>query len=65
MSNVIAELEKSQMKASVPSFRVGDTVRVSILIVEGDKERVQVLEGVVIARANGEGSQGNFTVRRI
>ena len=65
MSNLIAEIEKSQMKSEVPDFNVGDTVRVSVLIVEGDKERAQVFEGVVIARANGTGSQGNFTVRRI
>ena len=65
MSNLIAEIEKSQMKSEVPEFNVGDTVRVSVLIVEGDKERAQIFEGVVIARANGTGSQGNFTVRRI
>lgn len=65
MSNLIAEIEKSQLKSDIPSFKVGDTVKVHILIVEGDKERTQIFEGVVIARANGEGSQGNFTVRRM
>ena len=65
MNNIIAEIEKSQLKDEVPQFSVGDTVRVHFRIVEGDKERVQVFEGVVIARANGVGAQGNFTVRRI
>lgn len=65
MSNVIAEIEKSQLKADTPKFGVGDTVRVHFRIVEGDKERIQVFEGVVIARANGEGANGNFTVRRV
>ena len=65
MSNVIAEIEKAQLKSEVPQFNVGDTVRVHFRIVEGDKERIQVFEGVVIARANGEGATGNFTVRRV
>lgn len=65
MSNLIAEIEKSQLKTDVPKFGVGDTVRVHFRIVEGDKERIQVFEGVVIARANGEGANGNFTVRRV
>ncbi len=53
------------MKTDVPQFGVGDTVRVHFRIVEGDKERIQIFEGVVIARANGEGATGNFTVRRV
>ena len=65
MSNVITEIEKAQLKTDVPQFGVGDTVRVHFRIVEGDKERIQVFEGVVIARANGEGAIGNFTVRRV
>jgi large subunit ribosomal protein L19 len=65
MSNIIAEIEKSQLKSDIPEFAVGDTVKVHVLIVEGDKERTQIFEGVVIARANGTGSQANFTVRRI
>ena len=65
MSDLIAEIEKSQLKSDVPSFNVGDTVKVHVRIVEGEKERVQVFEGVVIARANGLGANANFTVRRI
>lgn len=50
--------------ANIPAFRVGDTVRVSVKVVEGDKERVQAFEGVVIKRRNA-GTSTNFTVRRI
>ena len=65
MSNLIAEIEKSQLKSDVPSFNVGDAVKVHVRIVEGDKERTQIFEGVVIARAHGTGANANFTVRRI
>ena len=61
--NVIDQLEKSQMRMDVPSFRPGDTVRVHSRIVEGDKERVQSFEGVVIARKGG-GTRETFTVRK-
>jgi large subunit ribosomal protein L19 len=49
---------------SFPSFRVGDTVRVHVRIVEGDKERLQAFEGVVIRRRRG-GNRGTFTVRKV
>lgn len=65
--NLIEEYSKSQMKESteVPQFAIGDTVRVHFRIVEGEKERVQIYEGVLIAR-NGAGSpNGTFTVRRV
>ena len=52
------------MKKDVPSFRIGDTVNVSVRIVEGEKERIQVFTGAVIAR-RGSGISENFTVRRI
>lgn len=65
MSNIIAEIEKSQIRADIPKFNVGDTVKVHFRIVEGDKERIQIFEGVVIARKNAESAHGNFTVRRI
>lgn len=65
MSNIISEIDKAQLREDIPKFSVGDTVRVHFRIVEGDKERIQVFEGVVIARKNGEGAHGNFTVRRI
>lgn len=50
---------------NVPQFNVGDTVRVHFRIVEGEKERIQVFEGVVIGRRNGESPNGVFTVRRV
>jgi large subunit ribosomal protein L19 len=62
--NVIDELEKTQMRMDIPSFKSGDTVRVHSRITEGDKERIQVYEGVVIARKGG-GSKETFTVRKV
>jgi large subunit ribosomal protein L19 len=64
MSNLIIEklLAKSR-RASVPEFGPGDTVRVQVRIKEGDKERLQAFEGVVIARSRGP--QASFTVRKI
>ncbi len=63
--NVIAEIERAQLKKDVPQFNIGDTVRVHYRIVEGDKERIQIFEGVVIARKGAESAVGNFTVRRV
>lgn len=65
MSQQIMELvEKRFMKPEIPHFEVGDTVDVHCRIVEGDKERIQVFSGVVIARS-GSGTREMFTVRRI
>jgi large subunit ribosomal protein L19 len=65
MSQKILELaEKSSLKAEVPTFDVGDTVDVHCLILEGDKSRTQIFNGIVIARS-GSGSKEMFTVRRI
>src|ERR671910_3653640 len=65
MSQQILELvEKSSLKTEVPEFSIGDTVDVHTKILEGDKERIQVFTGVVIARS-GSGSREMFTVRRI
>ncbi|MFM7073764.1 MAG: 50S ribosomal protein L19 [Planctomycetota bacterium] len=65
MSQVIlAAVEKSSLRADVPQFQIGDTVDVHTRILEGDKERIQLFSGTVIARA-GSGSRANFTVRRI
>ncbi len=63
---IIAMVEKSSLKEAkdVPQFAVGDTVDVHTRILEGDKERIQIFNGLVIARA-GSGSKANFTVRRI
>lgn len=62
--NIIDVLNQEQLRNDIPDFRAGDTVKVYAKIVEGNKERVQVFEGVVIARS-GSGSQENYTVRRI
>ncbi len=64
MSNIIAEIEKEYMKQDVPQFNVGDTVRVSVKVKEGNRERIQVFEGIVIAKKNGSVRE-TFTVRRI
>ncbi|MCB9555073.1 MAG: 50S ribosomal protein L19 [Deltaproteobacteria bacterium] len=67
MSNVrpiIQELENRSPAPQFPDFRVGDTIRVHVRIVEGDKERVQVFEGVCIRRRHG-GNRGTFTVRKV
>ena len=60
----IDELEARAKAPEFPDFRVGDTVRVHVRIVEGDKERVQVFEGVTIRRRRG-GTRGTFTVRKV
>ena len=62
--NIIEVLEKEQLRSDIPQFAPGDTVRVHARIVEGTRERIQVFEGVVIAR-QGSGVRETFTVRRI
>ncbi len=64
MSKVIDLIEKEYMKAEVPQFEVGDTVKVYVKVVEGTRERLQAFEGIVIARKNG-GVRETFTVRRV
>ena len=64
MSNIIDALEKEGMRTDIPEFEVGDTVKVYAKIIEGNKERVQGFEGVVIARKNG-GISETFTVLRV
>ena len=69
MPNIIAELEKEQLdslaaKANIPDFTHGDTVKVWVKVREGEKERLQAYEGVVIART-GTGLNESFTVRKI
>lgn len=63
-TKVIDKIERDQMRMDVPEFRVGDTVRVHTKIREGDKERIQVFEGVVIRKHRG-GSNATFTVRKV
>jgi len=53
------------MKKNVPDVRVGDTIKVHILVIEGTKERVQIFEGLVIAVKHGKGLDGTFTVRNV
>ncbi|HOD28124.1 MAG TPA: 50S ribosomal protein L19 [Syntrophales bacterium] len=62
--NVIEMLEKEQMRGDIPAFKSGDTVRVYVRIVEGQKQRIQAYEGVVIRRRNGL-NRSTFTVRKV
>jgi large subunit ribosomal protein L19 len=65
MQNHLMELvEKTSMKEAVPKFEIGDTVDVHVRILEGEKERIQIFNGVVIARS-GDGTREMFVVRRI
>ncbi|HEM46782.1 MAG TPA: 50S ribosomal protein L19 [Alphaproteobacteria bacterium] len=64
MSNIIQELENEQLKQDVPQFAAGDTVVVNVKVKEGNRERLQAFEGVVIARRN-RGLHSSFTVRKI
>ncbi len=64
MANVIDKITAKQMNPNVPEFRVGDTVRVDVKIVEGKRERIQAFEGLVVARKNG-GVSETFTVRKM
>ncbi len=62
--NIIQSLEKAQFKEGIPGFRVGDTIRVHAKVVEGDKERIQVFEGLVIGR-QGSGAREVIRVRKL
>ncbi len=64
MTNIIQELEQAQLKSDLPEFGPGDTVRVQVRVKEGDRERLQAFEGVVIAKRN-RGLNSAFTVRKI
>ena len=64
MKGIIEAIDKENLKESVPQFNVGDTVKVSVKVIEGSRERIQGFEGVVIARKGG-GIGETFTVRRI
>ncbi len=63
MSNLIQELEAEQLRSDIPEFEPGDTVVVNVKVKEGDRERVQAFEGVVIAKRN-RGINSSFTVRK-
>lgn len=64
MSEIIRSIEQAQLRSDLPSFEVGDTVRVQVKVVEGSRERLQAFEGVVIAKRNGSNRE-TFTVRRV
>ena len=63
MSNIIQQLEAEQLKQDIPTFAPGDTVAVQVRVVEGERERLQTFEGVVIGRRN-RGLNSSFTVRK-
>ena len=60
----IAEIENEQLRTGIPDFRVGDTVRVHYKIVEGDKDRIQIFQGIVLKRHRA-GARSTFTVRKV
>ncbi len=62
--NIIDQIEKEQLRNDIAPFNIGDTVKVSVKVKEGDKERIQAYEGVVIAK-KGSGIRETFTVRRV
>ena len=63
MSEIIRSIEKAQLRTDLPTFGIGDTVRVFVKVVEGSRERLQAFEGTVMAKRNG-GIRETFTVRR-
>ena len=62
--NVMDRIQKAPLRRDLPPFRPGDTVRVHVRVTEGDKQRIQVFEGVVLRR-RGRGPSATFTVRKI
>ena len=64
MSSIIDAINQENIKTSIPQFNVGDTVKVMVKVIEGDRERLQAFEGIVIARKHG-GISETFTVRRL
>jgi large subunit ribosomal protein L19 len=62
--NLLDQIEKEQVRMDLPQFRVGDTVKVHVKIVEGERQRIQVFEGLVIA-INRRGARSSFTVRKV
>ena len=64
MANIIQQIEQSRVTRKVPAFRPGDTVVVQVKVKEGDRERVQAYEGIVIAKSN-RGLNSSFTMRKI
>ncbi|MGK0289467.1 MAG: large subunit ribosomal protein L19 [bacterium] len=66
MSNIIAAIEKSQVRSDLPEIKIGSTVRVNYRIIEGDKQRIQAFEGVVFAKHLSQSNlKATFTVRKV
>jgi large subunit ribosomal protein L19 len=63
MSNIIDSLERAQLRGGIPQFKAGDTVRVHFQVIEGQRRRIQVFEGIVLKR-QGSGARETFTVRK-
>lgn len=61
--NAIDKIESEQLKADIPPFKPGDTIRVHVKVIEGEKERIQVFEGVVLRKSRGA-NRASFTVRK-
>jgi large subunit ribosomal protein L19 len=64
MNSVIRKIEERALRKDLPEFRVGDTVRLQVKVIEGEKERIQPFEGIVI-RINRGGNRATFTVRKV
>ena len=64
MNSIIDAINQENVKSSIPAFNVGDTVKVMVKVIEGDRERLQAFEGIVIAKKHG-GISETFTVRRL
>ena len=62
--NVLEQIEKEQMRGDIPDFKAGDTVKVYVRIIEGQNQKIQAFEGVVIRKRRG-GSRASFTVRKV
>jgi len=66
MANIMEKIEKSQLRSNLPEIRVGSNVRVNYRITEGNKERIQAFEGVIIGKHCGQGNnKATFTVRKV
>lgn len=65
LSQALAAIHGSAIRSDLPNFKIGDTVRVHAKIVEGNKERVQVFEGIILKRSKGNHSDATFTVRKV
>jgi large subunit ribosomal protein L19 len=64
MHTAIAELEQAQIRADIPDFRPGDTLKVHVRVTEGNRSRIQIFQGIVIRRQGG-GARETFTVRKV